>query len=39
MEQPASWLVTVRDGKIVSIRNFVGHDAAQDAAAEERDPE
>lgn len=33
MDQEASWLLTVRDGKIASIRNYIGHDAARDAAA------
>jgi ketosteroid isomerase-like protein len=41
LDQPASWLVVVRDGKIASIRNFIGYEGARKAAAqleEEEDP-
>jgi len=33
MNQEASWLVTVHDGRITSIRNYIGTDAAASAAA------
>ena len=39
LDQPASWIVELREGKIAAIHNFIGHDAAREAAAEaERGP-
>ena len=34
MDQPASWLLAVDDGKIARIHNYIGHDAALEAAAQ-----
>jgi len=39
LDQPASWIVELREDKIAAIHNFIGHDAAREAAAEaERKP-
>jgi ketosteroid isomerase-like protein len=36
MEQPASWLITARDGRISFVRNYMGRDEAHEVAARER---
>jgi ketosteroid isomerase-like protein len=39
LDQPASWIVEIRDGRVRRIHNFIGHDAAQAAIAElDREP-
>lgn len=34
LDQPAVWVVELRDGRVRRIRNFIGHDSAERAAAE-----
>jgi ketosteroid isomerase-like protein len=35
IEQPASWVIDFEDGKMVSLRNFIGRDAGADFAGSE----
>jgi hypothetical protein len=36
IEQPASWLIDFEDGKMVSLRNFIGRESATEFAREAR---
>ena len=33
LDQPAAWIARTRDGRLLKLQNFIGHDAADQAAA------